>query len=326
MNKFRLVEVLFLGGLAAVQVTAAERGPVTIGTGAVTGNYFATGTAICQLLNRMSQGKGQGRPCAVKSTEGSIANVKALKAGELEFAIVQSDIQFNAARGLAQFKGKRADELRAVFSIYPEPLTILARKEAAIRKVEDFRGKRVSLGSPGSGTRATMEMLLTALKVDIKDLALVAEFKPDEHGAALCAGRIDGLAYVVGSPVSNIHDAADSCGAKLVSVTGPEVDKLVVKHPYLVFATIPGGMYPSNPDPVRTFGVMAGLVSSTNVPEQVVHDLAAAVFEHFEEFKKLHPAFAHLEPIDMISHGLPVPLHDGAVRYYREKGWIRGGD
>lgn len=329
MNSLRRMGGLVAWAVMIAGAAAGEQGASTIGTGGVSGNYYAAGSAICQVFNKAvpkMSGKASGPRCKVKSTEGSLANVNGLKAGTFEFGIVQSDIQYNAARGLVQFAGARIDELRAVFSIYPEPLTVLARKEVGVSRFQDFRGKRLSVGSPGSGTRATTDMLLAALKIDAKDFALVTELTPEEHGAALCANRIDGFAYVVGSPVSNIHAPAASCGARLVSVTGPEVDQLVIRHPYLVFATIPGGMYPGNPEPTKTFGVVAGLLSSARVSEQTVYELVAAVFDHFDEFKKLNPAFAHLEREEMIHNALSAPLHDGAVRYYKEKGWIRGGD
>jgi TRAP transporter TAXI family solute receptor len=263
----------------------------------------------------------------VESTGGSVSNVNGVKAGQLDFGIVQSDIQYNAVKGLVQFKQSGAhNDLRAVFSFYPEPLTVLARKEAGIKRFEDFKGKRFNVGNPGSGTRATVEVLLAATGMKTSDFMLTSELKADEHGAALCNDKIDGFVYVVGSPVANILDPASKCGAKLVPITGPEVDRLVVGHPFFAFATIPGGMYPGNPDPIKTFGVVASLVTSAKVPNDIVYAMVAAVFENFDEFKKLYPIFANLDPQDMIKNGISAPLHDGAVRYYKEKDWIRGGD
>jgi len=209
-----------------------------------------------------------------------------------------------------------------VFSVYPEALTVLSRKEANIKKFEDFKGKRFNVGNPGSGTRDTVMKLLDTLGMKTGDFSLTSELKPDEHGAALCDNKIDGFAYVVGSPAANIQDPTTTCGAKLVPITGPAVDKLVKDYPYFATATIPGGMYPGNPDAVKTFGVMASFVTSAKVPDAVVHAMVAAVFDNFEEFKKLHPAFANLDPKDMISSGMSAPLHPGAVKYYKEKGWM----
>ncbi len=264
-----------------------------------------------------------GIRCSVESTGGSVYNVNTIKAGELDFGVAQSDVQYNALKGLAQFKdGGAHSDLRSVFAVYPEPLTVLARKEANVKKFEDFKGKRFNVGNPGSGTRATIDMLMPVLNMKTADFTLTSELKPDEHGAALCDNKIDGFAYVVGSPAANIQDPTTTCGAKLVSITGPAVDKLVKEYPYFAHVTIPGGIYPANPEPVKTFGVVASFVSSAKVPDDVVYAMVRAVFENFEEFKKLHPAFANLDPKDMIKSGMSAPLHNGAIKYYNEKGWM----
>ena len=316
-----IAAALALGSTLLAPAAVAQQKFVTIGTGGVTGVYYAAGGAICRLMNK--ERAKHGIRCSVESTGGSVYNVNTIKAGELDFGVAQSDVQFNAVKGQAQFKdgGAHAD-LRAVFSVYPEPLTVLSRKEANIKKFEDFKGKRFNVGNPGSGTRDTVMKLLDTLGMKTGDFSLTSELKPDEHGAALCDNKIDGFAYVVGSPAANIQDPTTTCGAKLVPITGPAVDKLVKDYPYFATATIPGGMYPGNPDAVKTFGVMASFVTSAKVPDAVVHAMVAAVFDNFEEFKKLHPAFANLDPKDMISSGMSAPLHPGAVKYYKEKGWM----
>ena len=322
MKRLTLIAAaLTLGATLASPVAMAQQKFVTIGTGGVTGVYYAAGGAICRLMNK--ERAKHGIRCSVESTGGSVYNVNTIKAGELDFGVAQSDIQYNAVKGMAQFKdGGAHSDLRAVFSVYPESLTVLARKEANIKKFEDFKGKRFNVGNPGSGTRVTVEMLLGALGMKTSDFSLTSELKPDEHGAALCDNKIDGFAYVVGSPAANIQDPTTTCGAKLVSVSGPAVDKLVKEYPYFAHATIPGGVYPSNPDAVKTFGVMASFVTSAKVPDAVVYAMVSAVFDNFDEFKKLHPAFTNLDPKDMVSSGMSAPLHPGAVKYYKEKGWM----
>ena len=225
---------------------------------------------------------------------------------------------------MGQFKdaGAYAD-LRAVYSVHPEPFTVLARKELNATKFEDLKGKRVNVGNPGSGTRASMDELLEALGWKISDFSLASELKADEHGPALCDNKIDAFYYGVGHPSANIQDPTTSCGAKLVSIGGPAVDKLLSGKPYYAKATIPGGMYASNPQPTQTYGVMATMVTSAKVSEAVVYQLVKATFDNFEEFKKLHPAFANLKPEEMVKNGLSAPLHAGAEKYYKEKGWLK---
>jgi uncharacterized protein len=309
------------GALASAPAFAQQKF-VTIGTGGVTGVYYAAGGAICRLVNK-DRAK-HGIRCSVESTGGSVFNVNTIKAGELDLGFTQSDVQYNAAKGQGQFKdaGAWADQ-RAVFSVHPEPFTVVARKEANIKAFADFKGKRFNVGNPGSGTRASMEELLAAMGWKLSDFALASELKADEHGPALCDGKIDGFFYGVGHPSANIQDPTTSCGAKLVSLTGPAVDKLIADKPYYAKAVIPGGLYPNNPEPTTTYGVLATVVASAKTPPETVYQVVKAVFDNFEEFKKLHPALGHLKPENMVKDGLSAPLHEGAARYYKEKGWIK---
>jgi TRAP transporter TAXI family solute receptor len=300
----------------------AQQKFMTIGTGGVTGVYYAAGGAICRLVNK-DRAKHNIR-CSVESTGGSVFNINTIKAGELDLGFAQSDVQFNAAKGVAMFKEAGAfGDLRAVFSVHPEPFTVLARKEANIKSFADFKGKRFNVGNPGSGTRASMEELLAQMGWKLSDFSLASELKADEHGPALCDGKIDGFFYGVGHPSANIQDPTTSCGAKLVSLTGPAVDKLVADKPYYAKATIPGGLYPNNPDAATTYGVLATVVASSKVAPDTVYAVVKAVFDNFDEFKKLHPALANLKPESMVKDGLSAPLHEGAAKYYREKGWIK---
>jgi hypothetical protein len=309
---------LVLASLSAPAV--AQQKFVTIGTGGVTGVYYAVGGAVCRLMNKSRA--ETGLRCSVESTGGSVFNVNAIRSGELDFGLTQSDVQYNAAKGEAQFKGNPDPDLRAVFSVHPEPFTVLARKDAGVSKFEDFKGKRFNIGNPGSGTVASMEELLKQMGWTKADFSLAAELKADEQGTALCDNKIDGFFYGVGHPSAAIQDPTIACGAKLISLTGPAVDALVKDHPYYAKATIPGGMYANNPDPTHTYGVLATVVTSAKVPDATVYALVKAVFENFDEFKKLHPAFANLDPKDMIKNGLSAPLHPGAIKYYKEKGWM----
>ena len=320
------MKVFAISAAAAALVTAlpaaqAQQKFVTIGTGGVTGVYYAAGGALCRLVNK-DRAKHNMR-CSVESTGGSVFNINTIKAGELDLGVAQSDVQYNAAKGEAQFKDGAFKELRAVMSLHPEPFTVLARKEANIKSFADFKGKRFNVGNPGSGTRASMEELLSSMGWKMSDFSLAAELKADEHGPALCDGKIDGFFYGVGHPSANIQDPTTTCGAKLVSLTGAAVDKLVKAKPYYGYATIPAGLYPNNPQETKTFGVLATLVSSSKVPADTVYVAVKAVFDNFDEFKKLHPALAILDPKVMVKDGLSAPLHDGAAKYYKEKGWVK---
>ncbi|ANY15337.1 TAXI family TRAP transporter solute-binding subunit [Bordetella pseudohinzii] len=320
-NRWALAAAGLAIALATSTPASAQQKFVSIGTGGVTGVYYAAGGAICRLVNK--DRSSHGIRCSVESTGGSVFNANTIKAGELDLGVVQSDVGYNAYHGEGQFKQAGAfPKLRSVFSIHPEPFTVVARKEANIGKFEDFKGKRFNVGNPGSGTRASMEELLSSMGWTLKDFSLASELRPDEHGSALCDGKIDGFFYGVGHPSANIQDPTTSCGAKLVSLTGPAVDKLVAKYPYYAHATIPAGLYPNNPQETKTYGVTATFVTSADVPQETVYLVVKAVFDNFEDFKKLHPAFANLKKEDMVKNGLSAPLHPGAEKYFKEKGLL----
>jgi uncharacterized protein len=297
----------------------AQQKFITIGTGGVTGVYYAAGGAICRLVNK--DRKEHGLRCSVESTGGSVFNVNAIKGGEIDFGMSQSDVQFHATKGTGAFNSGAVSDLRAVFAIHPEPFTVLSRKEANVKSFQDLKGKRVNVGNPGSGTRAAMEELLGASGWKMGDFSLAAELKADEHGPALCDNKIDAFFYGVGHPSANIQDPVTVCGAKLVPITGAAVDKLVADRPYYAKVNIPGGLYAGNPDATATYGVLATFLSSSRVPNETVYAVVKGVFDNLDEFKRLHPALANLQAKEMVTNGLSAPLHPGAEKYYKEKGW-----
>lgn len=307
-------------GLAQAQATAQQKS-MTIGTGGVTGVYFAAGRAVCGLVNQARA--RHGFRCKVESTGGSVGNINALQSGQLQFGVSQSDVQHNAFNGVKPFAqlGPFTD-LRSVFSIHPEHFTVLSRKQARITGFDQLKGQRVNVGNPGSGTRAALDEFLASSGGKLSNFGRITELKADEHSAALCNNQIDAFFYSVGHPSANIQDPIAICGARLVPLSGPAVDKLVKQHSYYAKVQIPGGLYADHPNPTPTFGVLAALVTSAKVSDAAVYALVKSVFDHFDELKKKHPAFASLEPQHMIKDGLSAPLHPGALKYYREKGWM----
>jgi len=294
---------------------------ITIGTGGVTGVYYPTGGAICRLVNKGR--KEHGIRCSVESTGGSVYNINTIRAGELEFGVAQSDWQYHAYNGTSKFEEQGPFEgLRAVFSVHPEPFTVVARADAGVTTFDDLKGKRVNIGNPGSGQRGTMEVLLEAKGWTTDDFALATELKAAEQSAALCDNQIDAMVYTVGHPSGSIQEATTACDSVLVSVNGPTIDKLIEENSFYRKATIPGGMYRGNDADVNTFGVGATFVTSADVSEEAVYTVVKSVFDNFEDFKKLHPAFANLDPKEMATAGLSAPLHPGAAKYYKENGWI----
>ncbi|HEV7277474.1 MAG TPA: TAXI family TRAP transporter solute-binding subunit [Devosiaceae bacterium] len=307
--------------MAAPGAAQAQQQFVTIGTGGVTGVYYPAGGAICRLMNQNRD--DHGFRCSVESTAGSVYNLNAIREGELDFGVTQSDVMYFAVNGEEDFADAGAWEgLRAVFSLHPEPFTLVARADAEIESFEDLAGKRVNVGAPGSGTQSSFDVILEAMEMSRDDLALASELRPDEHGPALCDNQIDAFFYAVGHPSANIADPTTTCEAQLVPITGDAIQGIVEENPYYASVEIPGGLYANNEKAVETFGVVAALATSADVSEDAVYALVQAVFENFDSFKELHPAFGNLQPEDMIADGLSAPLHPGAERYYREQGWL----
>ena len=292
---------------------------ITIGTGGVTGVYYPTGGAICRLVNKGR--KKHGVRCSVESTGGSVYNINTIRSGDLDMGVAQSDWQYHAYNGTSKFKDQGAfKNLRAVFSVHPEPFTVVARADAGIKNITDLKGKRVNIGNPGSGQRGTMEVLMKALGWSKSTFALASELKSSEQSSALCDNKIDAMVFTVGHPSGSIKEATTTCDTVLVNVTGPAVDKLVADNDFYRKATIPGGMYRGNAEDTQTFGVGATFVSSTAADTNTVYEVVKAVFENFADFRKLHPAFGNLKKSEMVKDGLSAPLHDGAKKYYKEAG------
>lgn len=308
-------------GLATSAPVLAQETFITVGTGAVTGVYYPTGGAICRMVSRDLA--TNNIRCSVESTGGSVYNVNAIRAGELQFGVAQSDVQFKAFNGVDNFADQGANEnLRSVFALHPEPFTVVARADSGIRNFEDLKGKRVNVGNPGSGQRDTMEVLMAALGWTMSDFSLVSELQAGEQSQALCDNNIDAMIYTVGHPSGSIQEATTACDSVVVNVTGAEVEKLVEENPFYRTAIIPGGMYRGTDEDVTTFGVGATLVTGAEVPEEVVYNVVKSVFDNIDQFKGLHPAFANLDPAEMATQGLTAPLHPGAERYFREAGLI----
>lgn len=320
-TKFFAISVFtIIYGLFAFNANAADKF-ITIGTGGVTGVYYPAGGAICRLVNRGR--KEHGIRCSVESTGGSVYNLNALRAHELDVAVAQSDWQYHAYNGTGAFAEQGANKkLRALFSLHNEPFTVVARRDSGVEKFDDIKGKRVNIGNPGSGMRATMEVIMQKKGWTPADFSQATELKASEQAQALCDNKIDIMIYAAGHPNGAIQEVTTSCEAKIVSVDGKDIDDLLKDNPYYAYTSIPGGMYSGNPNDIKTFGVKATFVTSEDVPDDVIYEVVKAVFDNFDNFKTLHPVFSTLEPSRMVKEGNTAPLHEGALRYYKEKGML----
>ncbi len=294
---------------------------ITIGTGGVTGVYYPAGGAICRLVNRGR--REHGIRCSVESTGGSVYNLNSLRTGELDVAVAQSDWQYHATKGTGPFEAQGPDQqLRALFSLHSEPFTVLARADSGVKTFNDLVGKRVNIGNPGSGMRATMEVLMELKGWNKNTFKLASELKASEQAQALCDNKIDVMIYAAGHPNGAVQEVTTTCDTKIIPVDGEDITELVENRPYYAFTTIPGGMYSGNDKDVKTFGVKATFVTSSAVDDEIIYQVTKSIFDNFDNFKTLHPVFSTLKPENLIMEGNSAPLHTGAERYFREKGLI----
>lgn len=317
----RLAVLSVLALLAGGPASAGDPVLARTGTGSLAGVYFPVGVAICRLVNQHRA--ETNLRCAAQPSAGSVQNLRDLRAGSLDLALVQSDSQEQAFDGTGIFADQgRFEALRAVASLYPEPLTIVARAGLGIARLADLKGKRVAIGAPGSGQRALMEVLMPALGWSLADFTATPETPPEQLSRALCGGAIDAFVQAVGHPALVILEATSDCAARLVPAEGPVIERLVADNPAYVEATIPGGLYRGNPAPVPSFGVSATLVTRADMPEEGIYTITRSIFEDLPMLRGLNPALAALDPKAMAHAALTAPLHPGAKRYYREAGLL----
>ncbi|MBK6864202.1 MAG: TAXI family TRAP transporter solute-binding subunit [Ideonella sp.] len=306
--------------LASPAVAQPQQKFITVGTGGIVGVYYPLGGAICRFVN--AGRKDHGLRCTVESTGGSVFNINAVMSGDMDIGFAQSDTQYYAMTGAAAFKDKPQPKLRALFSVYPELLTLVTRQDANIKTFADIKGKRINVGDPGSGTRVTTELVMKEMGIKLEELKFAGELKFVEMAPALCDNKIDAFTFVAGHPNAIFQEAATTCASSIASVTGPAVDKLVKDNPFYAKASVPGKLYKGTDNPQPTFGVMATVVASADLPEQTAYVITKAVFDNFDDFRKLHPAVANITKEQMLS-GNTVPFHPGALKYFKEKGLVK---
>src|SRR5215813_5133311 len=301
---------------------AVAPNPVTVSAGIPGGVYHPVGNAICRMFNLESE--HQARPCIAMSSDGSVSNIQRVESGDSAFGLSQTDVALAAFQGEGPFAAAGPDpKLRLVIALYPEAFTVVAGADTGIRDFQDLRGKRVGIGTSGVGYNFTRDVILKSYGGTTSGPERVLEFAPADQNQALCNHKVDAIIFEAWHPNGLTQEATTDCRARLVRVAGQPIDQLLATHPYYSTFIIPGGMYVGNPGDVPTIGTRAILVSSSNEPDAVVYAAVKAVFDNYGVFRQLHPALSTLEIKDMVPSEAVLPIHPGALKYYREVGLIQ---
>ena len=311
--------------IMSVPMTAevrAETRFLTIGSGDVSGIYFPTGLIMAKMVN--AKRDEFGIRASVESTPGSVFNVNAIMAGYLEFGLVQSDKQYHAVKGLAEWSQKGPQKnLRSVFSIHHESVCLVAAVDANIKTINDLKGKRVNLGHPGAAMYMNAVDTLTSMGLNPNNDILPRKSKAADAPRLLQDNRIDAFFCTVGHPNEMLKEAVSgSRKVRFIPIAGPAIDKLVSEKKYYQKTTIPvREFYASSENPVNveTFSVVATLCTSAQMPDDVVYLITKELFDNFDYFKAQHPAYATLAQEGMLK-GLYAPIHPGALQYFGEAG------
>ncbi len=271
----------------------------TVGSGDVSGGYYAAAGALCAAVNRAAPGRLR---CSPEPTTGSLYNLAMLKAGELDFGFVQSDWHRAAVE-------EGGTGLRSVMALHQEMITIIARREENIRNSRDLVGRRIDIGQPGSGRNASLNRVLAELGLGRADFEALVELPSARAFDELCAGRIDATLAIVGHPNAAVAEMLARCDAVLVPFSG---DVQLVEALGLQRAVIPAGTYPGLERDVPTHAVIATVMTRADVDPRIVRSFVGAVLEDLPELRLRAAVLTGLDPGLMHDRGLVAPLHPGA--------------
>lgn len=299
----------------APPVKAAQ--DILFGGASITGVYYQVALQISNLMNKYESEDYNyvGRP-----TGGSVFNINAIERGAFDFGVAQSDRNYQAYNGEADWDGEPIEDLRSVFSMHPETIMLVTREDTGIEKVTDIKGKRVNIGNPGSGQRRNAQDVLRIYGIDQEEDINAEGLQQHEASRALVDQKIDAFFYTVGNPSAAIEEPATSVDIRMIPLNHDNIKKMVEENPYYIMTKIPAGTYPNVDYDVETYAVTATVITNKNVDDQVVYDMVKTVFENLDDLKRSHAAFKHLNPEEMLQ-GLSAPFHPGAEKYYKEKGW-----
>jgi TRAP transporter TAXI family solute receptor len=302
--------------LSAGTVAAGAQEFINVLTGGTSGVYYPLGVALSEIYSKNMT----GARVQVQSTKASVENLNLLQQGKGEIAFALGDSVKMAAEGNTEagFPGK-LDKLRGIAAIYPNYIQIVASKESGIKTLADLKGKSLSVGAPKSGTELNARAILTAAGIKYEDLGKV-EYLPFAESVELIKNRqLDATLQSAGLGVASIRDLSTSLPINVVAVPAADVEK--IGSPYIT-ATIPAGTYEGQTEDVPTAAVGNFLITHDGVSDETAYQMTKLLFEHLDQLVAAHAAAKAIDSAKALE-GMPIPLHPGAERYYKEKGLLK---
>lgn len=297
---------------AEAKPEAPRIGKISIGTGGTGGTYYPYGGAMAKIFNE----KVPGCQATAEVTAASVENVRLVVAGQADMGLIMNDVAHQAITGTGPFKEKQ--DIRTLFAMYPNVFHAVTLAEYPIKTFSDLKGKRVSVGAPGSGTETQTKLTLDALGMKFDDFT-VHRLSFAENTSALRDKIIDVGCWSVGPPTSSIMDLATTHKIRIISMTDEEQKKVAEKYPFYVPYTLRAGTYQGQDENVRTTAVWNSVIVSAKMPEDVAYTLVKAVFDNVQMLIDVYKGAKDTTPENTIESAV-APLHPGAVKYLKEKG------
>lgn len=288
-----------------------------LGTGSVQGVYFPIGGVICRLLNRHKE--LHNLRCTLESTGGSIYNLRELRKGNFDLVVAQSDWQYHAYKGSSTFeKDGPNEELRAVFALEADPLALIVKKGSGIATFDDLAGRVVSFGYGRSLQHRVINDLLAVKGWNDDNFKDVRRMSDTKQVGELCLGKVEAILLLSSSLNDYLKDIADGCELQLLPIEGDEVAQVIKQKPYYRTGKILDNLPIEQDGSVMSFGLGATFVASESTSPKAIYHVVKEVAESFRDFKSLHPSLATLDKSELPHAGISIPLHPGAIRYYKE--------
>ena len=290
----------------------SEHIDLNIATGGTAGTYYPIGNAISEVINENVQGVNT----SVQASGASVANIDMIRSGQVEMAIVQNDIAYYAITGTRMFD-KKVENMRGISSLYSEACQFVTLADSGIETISDLRGKRVVVGTSGSGVEANANQILQAYGLTYDDIE-ESYFNFAEGANALKSGRVDAICVTAGYPTASINDIAEEQNIRIIPLDEDKITQLIMEYPFYTQVTIPAGTYKGMDEDILTVGVNAIIIASDKLSAKAGYDITKAIFQNPEKILASHPAASTIDKkFALVGMGF-IEMNEGAENFIKE--------